>query len=171
MKEKLNSILVATNFSIHSKKAFEHAVFLARLSNARITFLHVIEKIPETYENRIKIFLGKEGYENVVEKHFDEAKNMLIGKIGSKEIVCLAMEEVCYAVENGNHSDNQVKIDIVIENGDIADQITSNANKIGSDLIVMGASKGIMSGTAIGAHIKEVLKRTKVPVLVVPPAI
>ena len=36
------------------------------------------------------------------------------------------------------------------------------------DLIVMGASEGLLSGSSVGNNIKSVLKKSKVPVLVVP---
>jgi nucleotide-binding universal stress UspA family protein len=36
-------------------------------------------------------------------------------------------------------------------------------------LIVMGASKGLLAGTTIGLHIKSVIKKASVPVMVIPP--
>jgi nucleotide-binding universal stress UspA family protein len=36
------------------------------------------------------------------------------------------------------------------------------------DMIAMGASKGLISGKYVGHHIKSVMKKTDVPVLVIP---
>lgn len=36
------------------------------------------------------------------------------------------------------------------------------------DLIVMGASEGLLSSSSVGSNIKSVLKNSKIPVLVVP---
>ena len=47
------SILCATDFSVHCKAAAERAVEMARLYGARLTLLHVVEYFPEDRSNEL----------------------------------------------------------------------------------------------------------------------
>ena len=58
--------------------------------------------------------------------------------------------------------------EIVVKEGDTIEAILKQATESQCDLIVMGASEGLLSGISVGKNIKSVLKKSKVPVLVVP---
>ena len=58
MLKKTENILFTTDFSKASNDAFNHIVLLASQLNAGITLLHVLRKVPESYERRIKRIFG-----------------------------------------------------------------------------------------------------------------
>ena len=60
--------------------------------------------------------------------------------------------------------------EIVLTDGNVVEDIISQARRHRCDLIVMGAHQGIITGTSVGATVKNVLRGSKLPVLVVPPA-
>ena len=58
--------------------------------------------------------------------------------------------------------------EILISQGDVAENIINHAQANNCDLIVMGAKSGIFSKTSVGSIIKSVLSDTKIPVTIVP---
>jgi nucleotide-binding universal stress UspA family protein len=46
--------------------------------------------------------------------------------------------------------------------------ILKQAGESNCDLIVMGGGEGVLAGVSVGKTIKTVLKKSKIPVLVVP---
>jgi nucleotide-binding universal stress UspA family protein len=58
--------------------------------------------------------------------------------------------------------------EVVVKEGDVVDVILQQASENNCDLIVLGASEGLLTSSSVGGNIKSVLKKSKVPVLVVP---
>jgi nucleotide-binding universal stress UspA family protein len=142
MLKKTEKILFATNLSKTSRAAFNHIALLADQLNASIFLLHVIEKIPETYESRIKRLFGEEHWESVVKQRLQDARDILVGKMSSKMIIRAAMEEICHVADIQEGQCEDVSAEIIIEQGEIVDTILHQAGLHGCDLIAMGASKG-----------------------------
>jgi len=171
MLKKVDAILFATNLSEISRAAFNHAALVATQLRAKVILLHVIEKLPESYESRVESLFGERQWKRIKEQHFNDAKSTLIGKITSQQIIRAVLQEFCR--DNGI-SDDQcgiVSTEIVIKQGDVVDTILQEAAAHQCGLIAMGASKGLVSGTTLGAHIKSTMKKAKVPVLIIPPTI
>ena len=169
MLKKTENILFTTDLSKTSNAAFNHAVLLASQLNANITLLHVIRKVPESYERRIKRIFGAEKWESIVQRHVQEAKDILIGKVSSKKIIRSAMKELCRIAKIQEDQCADVSAEIVIEKGELVNTIIQQARLQHCDLITMGASKGLISGKYVGHQIKSVIKKADVPVLVIPP--
>lgn len=164
-------ILFTTNLSQISKDAFHQTALLASQLNAKkIVLLHVMEKLAESYEARVKSMFGEKQYATILEKHVNDAHKMMIGKITTQQIVHAALEQLCRESGCKEHNLEQVPMEIVVKPGEIVETILSEADAHHCDLIFMGASKGLVAGTAVGPHIKSVMKNAKVPVLVIPPA-
>jgi len=58
--------------------------------------------------------------------------------------------------------------EILISQGDVAENIIAQAKENHCDLIVLGAKSGLFSTTSVSSIIKTVLKNSKIPVTVVP---
>lgn len=163
------TLLFTTNLSDISREAFSSAVILASQLNAKIVLLHVYEKLPESYDNRVKMLFGERQWARIAEQQFSDAKKMLIGKISTQQIIRAAMEQFCRENNIADQLRGEASIEIVIKEGDVVETILAEAEQRSCDMIVMGASKGLVSGTTVGMHIKSVMKKAKVPVLVIPP--
>jgi nucleotide-binding universal stress UspA family protein len=168
MQKGIRTILFTSNLSETSRVAFYHAGLLAAQFNAKIILLHVVEKIPESYESRIISLFGEDKWTEILNRHKEEVQHALIGKISSKQMARTALSEFCReaGIEKDQGGDNQYEI--VIKEGDVIDTILQQAAELDCDLIVMGASKGLLTGTSVGHNIKSVLKQSKIPTLVVP---
>jgi len=168
MLKKTENILFTTDLSKTSSDAFNHIVLLANQLNASIFLLHVIRKVPESYERRIKRIFGGKKWESIVEQHIKEARDILIGKISSKKIIHAAMKQLCRIAKIQEDQGVDVSAEIIIEKGELVNTILQQAKVHRCDLIAMGASKGLISGKSVGPQIKSVMKKADVPVLVIP---
>lgn len=168
MLNGIKAILFTSNLSETSRIAFIHAALLATQLKAKIILLHVIEKIPESYESRLLGLFGEDKWNEILTRHKDDAQHALIGKISSRQMVRTALGEFCREAGIDNDQCGVLQSEIIIKEGDVIETILQQADDHECDLIVMGASKGLLSGTSVGHNIKSVLKRSKVPTLVVP---
>ena len=164
----IKTILFTSNLSETSRVAFGHAALLASQLNAKIVLLHVIEKITDSYESRMVGLFGEHKWHEILGQHKAEAQHALIGKISSRQMIRTALSEFCRESGIGEEQCGVIQNEIVVKEGDVVDDILQQAAEHECDLIIMGASKGLLSGTAVGHNIKSVLKRSKVPTLVIP---
>ena len=57
---------------------------------------------------------------------------------------------------------------LLVKEGDVVEAIIGQAAEYKCDLIIMGANEGLLSSSSVGSTIKSVLKKSKIPVMVVP---
>ena len=168
--ETYKTILFTSNLSENSRYAFTHVTLMARSFGSKIILLHVIDEIPGQLQYRISKLYGEARWKEMLDSHMKEAKRALTGKVSSKHMIQVALKGFCddegLSIAEGGVAGHEV----IIKEGDVAKTILEQSALNHCDLIVMGASKGLLNGTAVGNNIKSVLKGTKVPVIVVPPA-
>ncbi|RJQ83304.1 MAG: universal stress protein [Desulfobacteraceae bacterium] len=168
--ETYKTILFTSNLSENSRYAFIHAARLARGFGSKIILLYVIDEMPQQLHYRISALYGEVRWKEMLESHVKEAKRTLTGKVSSKQWIQVALNAFCddegiSAAEHG-----VAEPEVIISEGDVVKTILEQSELSNCDLIIMGASKGLLSGTSVGNTIKSVLKGAKVPVMVVPPA-
>ena len=76
---EVKKILYATDLSENALQAFAYAVSLADLYGAGLTIMHVIAEDPDLDERLIG-HVSAETWEMIKQRHFDEARQALIGK-------------------------------------------------------------------------------------------
>jgi nucleotide-binding universal stress UspA family protein len=140
-------VLVAIDGSEHSGRALEEAIDLARLGRAHLTVVTVAPK-PAT------LLVGGPVMPPVDLRGIDEAvrgehQKLLDGAVAQVP--------------------DDVSVVKVLGDGPAARGILEQAEKAGCDLIVVGSrGRGEMSSMILGSVSREVLHRSRVPVLVVP---
>ncbi len=170
MIKPVKYILFATNLSENCKPAFDFAASLATRYQATIVLLHVIEKMPDYIEGRLKGLLGKEKWQQTIDDHAKDAREALIGKKSSNTLIRAALDQFCSEAGIDDDSCGYHAREIVVSSGEVVDDIISNAKQYECDIIIMGTKQTLISKkTAIGQTIKGVLRGSKIPVLVVPP--
>jgi nucleotide-binding universal stress UspA family protein len=141
---KLSRILVATDFSEHSKRVVQYAFDLKRIFNASIYILHVIET---THAIEWTIRQG----------HFIHAQDKM-------------REWVEHQLANLTPDDfmNDPTVIRLIETGSPSDAIATVAFEIGADLTVLGTHEyGVVHKHLIGTTTDKLLAKTSTPVLTV----
>ena len=151
---KVKTILVPTDFSESAQLAFEHAIELAQQTGAKLVLLHVQSGGAVRTAAREGLLRPgdldltiKQNVEKLVERRFSE---MLAG-----------------------HDVSAVKVKAEPLRGDPDSVISAYAESIGADIIFMG-SRGNSPADKIkkfllGSVTAAVLRKTKVPVVVIPP--
>ena len=141
------NILVGTDFSDAARGALEHAVALARPLGAKVTLAHA-------YELPI-IGLPDAGFPMAAEL--------------SARVIDAAQEEIDRLA--AAHASSGVELTTCLQQGDPRDAILAVAKATGADLIVVGTHgrRGV-ARLLIGSVAEGIVRRSTVPVLVVPPA-
>jgi nucleotide-binding universal stress UspA family protein len=172
MIKPISSILFATNLSKNCAEAFDYVVSLAVRYKATIIILYVIEKMSESMESRLKGLMGQKQWEEIGKSHEFSARQALIGKRSSSEVIRAALDQFCTNAGIDNSECGYISREIVIRDGEVVQEILEQTKAYNCDLIVMGARQGILfKDTAIGPTTKNVLRKATVPVMIVPPAI
>jgi nucleotide-binding universal stress UspA family protein len=168
MSKGIKTILFTSNLSAISRVTFGHAAVLAAQLKAKIVLLHVIEKLPENYESRMMGLFGHSKWNEVLLQHREQARHALVGKVSPRQMARTALSEFCRESGIGNEQCGILDNEIVVREGDVVEEILQQAVEKSCDLIILGAGKGLLSGTSVGHVIKSVLKQSKIPTLVVP---
>lgn len=171
MVQPTRNILFASDLSVNMKQVFEHAATLAISHNANIIVLHVMEENPYG-EKQIRMAFGEQLYQSLKSEHKSGARNILIGKNVDALRIRNAIagffkgaEQSCDTSDN----DSMIKKILVAEGRSIADEIISTVREENCDLIVMGCKQqGMLAETMSDHVVRKVLKRSPVPVFIVP---
>ncbi len=167
-KIEVKKILYATDLSENARFAFAYAVSLAKLYGANITLLHILPEGSELMEKHIIGYIDPGKWEEIKTRHFDEARKALIGKRRDH----LAVREVLHHFsEKSMKSEDNEGIgsgEIIVERGNPVEEIINQSRKQNCDLIVMGThGHGTLEDAMIGNTARRVIRRSKIPVLVV----
>jgi nucleotide-binding universal stress UspA family protein len=169
MFKPIQSILFATNLSENCRAAFDVAASMATRYQATLVLLHVIEKMPEYVEGRIKGLLGEAHWKEISQSHADNARQALIGKKSSTKMIREALDRFCIDAGIDDASCGYHSREIVVADGEIVEEVIAQSKKYKADLIVLGTRDGFLSDNRIGQTIKAILRDSKIPVMVVPP--
>ena len=159
MLPTIKNILYATDLSKNASFAFRYAMTLARELDAKITILYILPMVDSAMEVPIITQMGEEMYYKLREEK-------------SREII----ENIKNRLQDFSQKklkDAQCKAErvssILVREGDEVDEILKAADTLKSGIIVIGAhGKGILSHTFLGTVPDKLLRRSRVPVLVVP---
>lgn len=164
---KIKKILYATDLSEYAQKTFAYAVSLADHYNAGITILHVVIDGAETHSH-VQGYVSKKDLEKIQKEHVKEARDALIGKRRENVPIKEVLARICEEAKEKLEDKNFVTDEIVVAQGDPADEIVKQAVERDCDVIVMG-SHGIggLIDAWLGSVSRTVLKRSKKPVLMV----
>ncbi|CAB1081873.1 hypothetical protein D1AOALGA4SA_9514 [Olavius algarvensis Delta 1 endosymbiont] len=167
MVPDIKKILFTTDLSRHSRQAFEYAVSIAYRYGARLTLLHVMEEVSPSADVRLKNFIGQERWQTIKGSQEEEARQILIGKKREGAIIREALDEFCERLQTEAQIDFKID-EILVARGNVVDEILSEAQQNGSDLIVMGYHvRGKLEEAVIGSTTRRLLRRSKIPVMLV----
>ncbi|HEX5002057.1 MAG TPA: universal stress protein [Bacteroidia bacterium] len=137
----INKILIPYDFSETADLSLEHAVFMAKLLQAEITLLHIVETV--SFTSAISHAFG--GFEKKIESATNEK-----------------LEEVAKNI----HMKSGVKLNIRTEVGRIYKKICQVAKEMEIDIIVMGShgSSGYQK-FSVGTNTSRVVQEASCPVI------
>ena len=127
--------------------------------------MHVLPELTELMDKHIEGYIDADRWEKIKAQHFDEAREALIGKSQDH----LAVKDVLQQFsENAAESEGVVSDQVIVERGNPVEKIIEHSEKEMFDLIVMGThGHGTLEDAMIGSTARRVVRRSKIPVLVV----
>jgi len=161
---ELKKILYATDLSQSAHHAFAHAVSLADRYCASITLLHVLHGTPGYVENLI----GTDQWQKIKQHHYDDAREALIGKRREHSALREVLHKLCEDLRADENLPDFTTDEILVREGNPAEEILATAEDKGCDLIVMGThGVGGIVEAMVGSTTRKVLRHARIPVLVV----
>jgi len=156
MPVKIKRILYATDLSATSPKAYVYAVKLAKVLDAKIVILHVIEELQNV--NILPVMAPE-----IIEKHYKDFETQ--GRQQIKERI----ERMCITEFKDDPTCANLVESVEVVIGHPFEEILNRADKYDCDMIIMGShGKGILAHALLGRVAERVLRHSKKPVLVVP---
>ncbi len=170
MNKKIQNILFASDLSVDMKPVFEQAVAMATYTGANLIVLHVMEEASPSAQRQVQMAFGKNLYEEIRAKHKSGAQDLLIGKNVDALRIRQAIAGFFEDREKPPADEaSPIKKILVVEGQSIADEIVSTAVQEDCAFIVMGCMQQGLVAKAMGDKlVRKVLKRSSVPVFVVP---
>lgn len=159
MDKTIGKILCCVGLSDDCHTVLEQAMRLASASGAKVHVLHAVKALDDDVMNTLRVNIrDKEALRGMMTNRREEARGRLERKL----------EHFCMV-----HADEREHIDALIDDTHVvegypAKVIVAMASKLGCDLIVMAANKRGISLSHAGKVTRGVLKRSRVPVVVVP---
>jgi nucleotide-binding universal stress UspA family protein len=141
---EVTKILVATDFSSHSKRIVDYAFDLKRIFNATIYMLYVIET-----SHAIEWAIRQGHFTHAMDKMREWARNQLVNLIPDEFV-------------------NDPTVILLVEEGTPGDAIADVAFEVGADLTILGTHEyGTIHQHLIGSTTDKLLSKTSTPVLTV----
>ncbi|MEH7830588.1 MULTISPECIES: universal stress protein [Gemmobacter] len=159
MLKPIRTILYATDLSNTSAYAFRHAVGLAAALNARLHVLHAIEPMSDEARLTIQLFMQD-----------PEARRLAMTRRAetTRQILLERQEAFWAAMPQDEQALRDLVDDIELIEGFAAEAILKRAQSLPADMILMGSHAHGISHTFLGTVAKRVLRRARVPTLIVP---
>ena len=160
-KIEYKKILYTTDLSESGRHAFHHAASLSSCYGAEITVIHVVEGGPEL-DRRLLGYVDEKLWSEIKKRNLEEAKDILIKRKRDNVAILECVGQFCEEMQA------DVTYGIVVKMGDPVTAIIKESEKGNYDLIVMGShSQGSLKSAVMGNTVKSVVKKSRVPVLVV----
>lgn len=158
MLPQIKNILYATDLSENARYAYNYAASLAQQYDARITILHVIEKLTAETFLQIHGYVGEEKWNKLQQEKQADFIAKIKGRLG----------DFCGEISNEVDACSFQVEKIIVKEGIAADEILHQAGLNDADLIVMGTRGfGMFKEALMGGTVRRVVRRSIVPVMVV----
>lgn len=154
-----NHILVPTDFSANADQAFRHAVLLARLHDAKIHLVHVIQQVDPSMRNFVSSVIGADRLTEYETNNLSLARSEL-----KNQLDAFIRKELEKAPQDQKHF-----AETIITMGHPVEKILAEAQRLAADVIVMGThGRGALEHALLGSVTEKVLRKARRPVFVVP---
>ena len=156
---EIKRILYPTDLSENTRYAFGYAASLANCYGAGIMILHVLEEPSPNTLLILEAWSGQEGWEELKKRNEKHVIQEIRGRI----------TDFCEDMRNGLPECPFIVDDILVETGHPVERILSHINATPCDMVVMGSrGHGLFKDLVMGSTSQRVLRRSSVPVLIVP---
>ncbi len=159
-------ILYVTDLSESGRQAFPHAVAITRRNDAQLTVFHVVD-------NRdlqsLEGYMSSELWDELSSRSLDEARQILLSR-RREDFAIKNVEQFCAECLAEQPEHPVLSYDVKVESGERLEKILEEAHSGGYDLLVISkhGNRASVKDAVIGDTTRRVIRRCRIPVLVVP---
>ncbi len=166
-KIEYKKILYTTDLSESGRYAFHHAVSLSRHYSAELVVFHVVEG-GEDLDSRLFGYVDEKLWDEIKTRNLEEARNILIKRKRDNTAIKECIGDLCEEIQGSIPEHAEVTYSVMVKMGAPVDLIIEESEAGNYDLIVMGShGHGPVKAAMMGDTVLHVVKRSKIPVLVV----
>ncbi len=167
-KVGIKKILYATDLSEGARYAFAYAVSLANTYRATITILHVLYE-DHNIDSVASFYIGPDEWQKIKKRTYDDAREALIGKKRDDVVIEEVLQKFTEKAKFDGQAQNFATDEIIVKHGTPEEHIIKQAEERNCDIIVMGShGHGALEEAVVGSTVRRVVRRSKIPVFVVP---
>ncbi len=160
MKKRYETVLFATDCEPGSRGVFPHALLTASLHKAKLHVLHVLPEVEEAVIQSVAAVMGQDRLIDNERQHLLEQEQELRQRFMDTDDAAIK----AYI----NEIDGQ--LEFTVRHGRTVAGMLDYADEIGADIIVIGARRrGLRRPSFLGSVATRLLRRSNLPVLVIPP--
>ncbi|MDK9707709.1 MAG: universal stress protein [Desulforhopalus sp.] len=157
-KPKISTILYASDLGEQTRPVFRHALALAKLYDAKIIMMHVVEPMGETAKSILSAYISKEFSDDMLKDSMDGLLTKMKDRLRRFFEEECEEEKVCSNVK-----------EIIAVTGSPSEEILRVSEEEKADIIVLGKSTRKVRGIRVmGSTARRVSRMATVPVLIVP---
>lgn len=161
MSDGIKNILCCIAMAPSSGRVLLRSLVEAEAHDAKVHVLHIIPSYDAAMATPIVSFMGEDKFRKLVEEHKDETTEAIKAEIQTLKEKVLN-DQLKGAVDR--------IADIHVYEGDPELELLNMTDQLKADMVVLGThTKGITQYTFVGNVARKVIRRIKVPVLLVPP--
>ena len=159
-------ILYVTDLSESGRRAFPHAAAIARRNEAMLTVFHVVN-------NRdlqsLESYMSSELWDALSSRNLDDARKILLSR-RRDDFAIRNVEQFCEECLAEQPEQPVLSYEIKVETGERLEKILEEAHGGGYDLLVISkhGNRASVKDAVIGDTARRVIRRCRVPVLVIP---
>lgn len=163
-----NRILYVTDLSETGRRAFPYAASIARQFNSELTVFHVVD--PGNLESLMG-YANEELWQTLVNQSLEEARETLFARKRDNVEIRNHIEQLCEETLDSISKDSPVlSYEVKVEMGEALEKILHEAHTENYDLLILSKHGHRLSvkDAVMGDTARRVIRRSKIPVLVVP---
>lgn len=159
MIAQYKTILYSTDLSANAAYAFQHAISLAKMYDAQVHILHMMQEMDASVVSYVASVMGEDKFADMELDHEQELREEIHEKLDR-----FAAEELA------DFPEELARVaSVIVHHGNAVAGILTEADRLSADLIVMGThGKGPMRYAFLGSVAEKVLRKTLRPVMVIP---
>jgi nucleotide-binding universal stress UspA family protein len=166
---QIQKILFTTDLSQQARHAFTYAAGVAHQYRATLTILYVMEDLPMSQSANLRAFIGSDRWDELQKSYAQQTQQILIGKKREGALIREALGGMAAATQKDFPERKLEPEEVVVTQGDTVECICQEAEARQMDLIIMGYHpRGRIEEAIFGSVSRSVLRRSRVPLLLVP---
>ena len=163
---RYNKILYVTDLSESGRQAFPHAAAIARCNNSKLTVFHVVDN---RELQSLESYMSAELWQELIGRNLEEAREILLNR-KSENLARANVERFCADSLSNEPGESALNYEIKVETGERLEKILEEAHGGGYDLLVVSkhGNRASVKDAVMGDTTRRILRRSRIPVLVVP---